>query len=76
MKVMNIIVHGVAFTLFEFLLFCQFFEIINPLCKNFQKNNQNSKPYLNVAQFEPWPSLDKHTKFETIDHKENKKLCV
>jgi hypothetical protein len=38
MKIMNIIVHGVASTLFEFFLFCQFFEIINPLSQKFQKN--------------------------------------
>lgn len=76
MKIMNIIVHGVALTLFEFFLFCHFFEIIDPLCQNFQIFIKIVKPYLNVAKFEPWPSLGKYTKFETIDHKENIKLCV
>ncbi len=60
-----IIVHGMASTLFElFFYFVNFLKIINPLCQKFQKHYQNSKkPYLNVAKFEPWPSLGKLVKF-------------
>lgn len=43
MKIMNIIVHGVALTIFKFF---QFFEIINPLCQKFQKHYQNSKNHI------------------------------
>ncbi len=49
----------------NYFLFCQKkLKLLTLLCQKFQKHYQNSKkPYLNVAKFEPWPSLGKHTKF-------------